>query len=179
MSKRRDREPVYSFPGELHTQTPKEQLSALAREYLETMRPYLDQMRALTELSEQHPQDSARIEASHQRLDGLFWTEKRERAHDAIADALSFDVPKNDRDFLVYELLRQSTNAYEECWVLTDWEDDITPPLPPALRHLIGQAVARSPEIQYVADRAHWLDHRQALTHGKPVHNRRTDRAIP
>jgi hypothetical protein len=159
MSKRRDQDSVYSFPGGLHTQTPREQLAALAGQYLGARRPYLDQMRELTELSEAHPGDTARIEAGHQRLEELSRSGEWKRTHDAVADALYPDGPRNDRDFLVHELLRQSTNPYEECWVLTDWEYDITPRLPAALRHLIGQAVARSPEIQYVADRAHWLDH--------------------
>jgi hypothetical protein len=159
MSRRRDKDSVYSFPDDLHTQTPKEQLSALAQEYLEAIRPYLNQMREITDLYEQRPEDSVRIEAGHHRLDELCRTDERERTHDAIDDALGLVVPKNDCDFLVYELLRQSANSYEECWVLTDWEDNITPPLPVAVRHLIGQAVARSPEIQDVADRAHWLDH--------------------
>jgi hypothetical protein len=159
MSKGRQKRAVYSFPSDLHTQTAKERLSVLAAEYLEAMRPYLDQMRELAEFAEDDPTDAARIEAGYVRLNELARGRERERTDDAIAEALGLGVPKIDRDFLVYELLRQSSNPYEECWVLTEWEDEITRPLPAALRHRIEQAVARSPEIRYVADRAHWLDH--------------------
>jgi hypothetical protein len=39
MNKGRDKGSVYSLPGDLHTQTPKEQLSVLAAAYLEAVRP--------------------------------------------------------------------------------------------------------------------------------------------
>jgi hypothetical protein len=158
MSKRRDKDSVYSFPSDLHTQAPKERLSGLAAEYLEAMRPYLDQRRELAELSEDNPTEAAQIQAGEARLLEFIRRDERERTYDAIDETLSLDAPKNDCDFLIYELLRQSANPDEEWWVLTEWEERITSPLPASLRHLIEQAVARSPELRHVADRAHWLD---------------------
>jgi hypothetical protein len=64
-------------PDELSTQASRDRLTGMAREYLDAIRPYLDRMRELAELSEAHPADTDRIHACEDRLEVLFRTDGR------------------------------------------------------------------------------------------------------
>jgi hypothetical protein len=145
---RMDRAPLEDLP----TTISKETLAELASGYLTSLRPYLDRTRELEEKAD----TGEEVEESSADHAPLWHNEQVEHWSDAATDVFSMGTD-SDRHYLLYELLRRSGDPYAEAWVLTNWEDGIRPPLPPALRDLICQAIDRTPILTPVAIELGWL----------------------
>jgi hypothetical protein len=138
---------------DLPTIASKGSLAELASGYLTSMHPYLDRTREL----EENAKNVRDIEDAGAHHASLLHNEQVEHCADAVSDVFSAG-PDGDRHFLLYELLCQSGDPYAEAWVLTYWQDDIRPPFPPALRHLVRQAIERTPSLRSAATELGWLD---------------------
>ena len=149
-------EAEYGFPEELTTEFPREVITRVAQNYLRAQRPYHRMRKAVHDRWVQGGNWTTDEEErrSEELTNSPFYEQADNEAYEIIALG-----SKNDRDFLIFELLRGAENEWESSHMLgVVFYLDIEPPLPRALQKQIRKAIALDPDLGPVAEDHRWFD---------------------